>query len=943
MGNKLSACSCAPLMRKAYRYEDSPWQTSKRRDGHLLRLWAEVFHVSASGAGSVKWQQVSEDLVPVNITCIQDAPNCIFLITAYNSQVDKILDVKLVQPGTRIGQASECFVYWKDPNTNDTWGLNFTSPIDARQFRECCSPSFKFSRKASSSYSLKLDPPSKSNKIKTKRKPLSTPASPNRSREPQCTCMTPEQYARLRAQQDPRFRGSSTLPRAQNRLTESTPMNMESLRAGSKVTAATSSTSLYDNVATCNAAPNKQNACTTTAPSQTRDRETATPGGKVGEYVMSSSVGTGTGSQTEEGQQQQQQGSKNEGVQTGISGKTTTGTCTPRMMSAKSRDDYSNTTGRLPRMSSKEHEMRQGSGVNLDPVTLKKMLKPVPSVESPVTSPEMTRRRYNYYNNHAHVPNDPQMRHKLNRFSGSRSSHEIGRIQAGRSMYLDLDRQPGDISPPSDNVLFDNQCYATTPSSSNGNSDLDQPSTLKSGRGGRCYHETASTPSSPTSRLLLEYEMHLRNTLAKGMDAESYSLHTFEALLTQSMENLEFAQQLPPVNSRSPYPIRRRAPNGTLGKSSTLPNNKNNSSFERPASSAAIRDREGYYSDRNELMRERGYMSDRERDKGYLSDQNAPRMRNDYNRCASCLGESARAQWFRHSDGWRSGSSTMGSATSGLSVSNYHSDHSRSKRSSAWDSLPSLRNENSLNDSGYKSVRTNSLEQRQDSLRSDYTSDRESRYGITQQTSIESTDSRLCYLTSSEVRHPLYNRETIEHITSGCSALANNEYTQRHDNICKQLHQALLKKYNIPSEDQPWYITKPQPVEENDEAKIYYNRSIITDRTRPNNRPDIVLTIKKLKKTYLIDVAIPNTSNIEKKHTEKIQKYIPLAEEIKQIWHQNTVKILPIIISATGVIPKTLHESLKILNLNKNMYIQMQKSVIINTCSIVRRFLNEPE
>lgn len=47
-----------------------------------------------------------------------------------------------------------------------------------------------------------------------------------------------------------------------------------------------------------------------------------------------------------------------------------------------------------------------------------------------------------------------------------------------------------------------------------------------------------STPSSPTSRLLLEYEMHLRNTLAKGMDAESYSLHTFEALLSQSLENL---------------------------------------------------------------------------------------------------------------------------------------------------------------------------------------------------------------------------------------------------------------------------------------------------------------------------------------------------------------------------------------------------------------------
>lgn len=68
------------------------------------------------------------------------------------------------------------------------------------------SPSFKFSRKASSSYSLKLEPPNKQ-KFKTKRKPLSTPASPSRAREPQCTCMTAEQYARLRAQ-DPRYRGN---------------------------------------------------------------------------------------------------------------------------------------------------------------------------------------------------------------------------------------------------------------------------------------------------------------------------------------------------------------------------------------------------------------------------------------------------------------------------------------------------------------------------------------------------------------------------------------------------------------------------------------------------------------------------------------------------------------------------------------------------------------
>jgi hypothetical protein len=40
--------------------------------------------------------------VPVNISCIQDQPDYVFHITAYNSQVDKILDVRLTQPGMSL-------------------------------------------------------------------------------------------------------------------------------------------------------------------------------------------------------------------------------------------------------------------------------------------------------------------------------------------------------------------------------------------------------------------------------------------------------------------------------------------------------------------------------------------------------------------------------------------------------------------------------------------------------------------------------------------------------------------------------------------------------------------------------------------------------------------------------------------------------------------------
>ena len=49
-------------------------------------------------------------------------------------------------------------------------------------------------------------------------------------------------------------------------------------------------------------------------------------------------------------------------------------------------------------------------------------------------------------------------------------------------------------------------------------------------------YSDAEEAASPTSQLLMEYEEHLRNTLEK--DSESFSLQTFEALLSRSMENL---------------------------------------------------------------------------------------------------------------------------------------------------------------------------------------------------------------------------------------------------------------------------------------------------------------------------------------------------------------------------------------------------------------------
>jgi len=55
---------------------------------------------------------------------------------------------------------------------------------------------------------------------------------------------------------------------------------------------------------------------------------------------------------------------------------------------------------------------------------------------------------------------------------------------------------------------------------------------------------------------------------------------------------------------------------------------------------------------------------------------------------------------------------------------------------------------------------------------------------------------------------------------------------------------------------------------------------------------------------------------------------------------KNTAQVIPLVISSTGIIPKSLPQSLKRFNLHPNTYIQMQKSVILGTCSIVRNFFN---
>ena len=56
-------------------------------------------------------------------------------------------------------------------------------------------------------------------------------------------------------------------------------------------------------------------------------------------------------------------------------------------------------------------------------------------------------------------------------------------------------------------------------------------------------------------------------------------------------------------------------------------------------------------------------------------------------------------------------------------------------------------------------------------------------------------------------------------------------------------------------------------------ATILWNQQVRTDRTIPNNKPDIIIHDNKQGTCMLIGVAIPGDRNVIKQEAEKILKY----------------------------------------------------------------------
>jgi hypothetical protein len=61
---------------------------------------------------------------------------------------------------------------------------------------------------------------------------------------------------------------------------------------------------------------------------------------------------------------------------------------------------------------------------------------------------------------------------------------------------------------------------------------------------------------------------------------------------------------------------------------------------------------------------------------------------------------------------------------------------------------------------------------------------------------------------------------------------------------------------------------------------------------------------------------------------------------MRNLWCLEKISILPLVISATGIVPQYLFKNLEILDLGNTLVVEIQKGILLFSCHIVRKFLN---
>ena len=106
--------------------------------------------------------------------------------------------------------------------------------------------------------------------------------------------------------------------------------------------------------------------------------------------------------------------------------------------------------------------------------------------------------------------------------------------------------------------------------------------------------------------------------------------------------------------------------------------------------------------------------------------------------------------------------------------------------------------------------------------------------------------------------------ETINHIISECSKLAQKEYLARHKWVGKVIHWEMCKSLK------------------NGTFKLLWDFDIQTDNLISSRRPHLIIINKKKKIFKIVDFVVPADHRIKLKEREKRDNYLVLVRELKE-------------------------------------------------------------
>ena len=147
--------------------------------------------------------------------------------------------------------------------------------------------------------------------------------------------------------------------------------------------------------------------------------------------------------------------------------------------------------------------------------------------------------------------------------------------------------------------------------------------------------------------------------------------------------------------------------------------------------------------------------------------------------------------------------------------------------------------------------------------------------------------------------------ESMGHLVSECSKLAQREHKRRHDNVARIIHWELCRLYELNGADK-WFKHQRSSVLETDRIKVLWDFNIQRDYIIEARRPNIVIVEWEEKMSKIIDIAIPRVSRLVEKEREKVEKYQELEREMARILFMREVEVIPVVVGARRTIPKRL-------------------------------------